>query len=338
MRSISALLTISVLCAATLAAADPNTPRAAVERSLPLLQRVGPPFWEGSGCISCHHQSLPAMAVSIARERGFTVDEAKARAAVKLTADYLEGRRDAILEGIAPSGVQRAMSYVLFGLAAEHFPGNDATDASARYLKLLQSEDGQFAVGGVHRPPLEFSTFTVTAMTIRDLQAYAPPSAREQYTASIRKAAQWLAQAEPRVTEEQVFKVLGLVWADSSPSAVARTVAALGKQQRTDGGWSQLPTLESDAYATGEVLVALNAAGMKTGDPVYKRGVEFLLGTQAADGSWHVKTRSEPVQVYFETGFPYGVDQFISTAASSWATAALALTQPLSKLALNQPK
>jgi hypothetical protein len=45
-----------------------------------------------------------------------------------------------------------------------------------------------------------------------------------------------------------------------------------------------------------------------------------------ADGSWFVRSRSLPVQPYFETGFPHGRSQFISCAATSWATAALGLT------------
>jgi hypothetical protein len=41
-----------------------------------------------------------------------------------------------------------------------------------------------------------------------------------------------------------------------------------------------------------------------------------------------VGSRSKPFQTYFESGFPYGKDQFISLAASSWATTALALALP----------
>src|ERR1700688_2066058 len=83
----------------------------------------------------------------------------------------------------------------------------------------------------------------------------------------------------------------------------------------------------SDAYATGEALYALNAAGrMPASDPVYVKGVKYLLNTQAADGSWHVKSRSIWLQPYFESGFPYGHDQWISAAGTSWATMALSLT------------
>jgi hypothetical protein len=83
----------------------------------------------------------------------------------------------------------------------------------------------------------------------------------------------------------------------------------------------------SDAYATGEALYALHLAGkMPTTDPVYQKGVDYLRQTQAVDGSWHVKTRSIPVQPYFESGFPYGHDQWISAAGTSWAAMALTLT------------
>jgi hypothetical protein len=67
---------------------------------------------------------------------------------------------------------------------------------------------------------------------------------------------------------------------------------------------------------------------MKANDSLYERGVQFLLRTQLADGSWFVKSRTEAFQPYFETGFPHGHDQWISAAGTSWAIAALALTQP----------
>jgi hypothetical protein len=116
----------------------------------------------------------------------------------------------------------------------------------------------------------------------------------------------------------------------------AKTVEAaareLGQTQRPDGGWGQLDKMESDAYATGTALVALQqAGGLATGDQAYRRGLKYLLSTQLADGTWHVRSRSKPFQTYFESGFPHGKDQFISLAASSWATTALLLALPAAK-------
>jgi hypothetical protein len=52
--------------------------------------------------------------------------------------------------------------------------------------------------------------------------------------------------------------------------------------------------------------------------------VQFLLNSQLADGSWYVKTRTFPVQPYFDSDFPHEKDQFISAAATNWAVMALA--------------
>jgi len=61
-------------------------------------------------------------------------------------------------------------------------------------------------------------------------------------------------------------------------------------------------------------------------DPAYRRGVEYLLKSQLADGSWFVRTRALGFQPYFETGFPHGVNQSISAAGTGWATMALILS------------
>jgi squalene cyclase len=103
--------------------------------------------------------------------------------------------------------------------------------------------------------------------------------------------------------------------------------AAALAEQRADGGWAQLPTLESDAYATGQTLYALHiAGGLPVSHPAYQRGVRFLRETQHPDGSWFVRTRAFPFQKHFDTGFPHGKDQWISAAGTSWAAMALILT------------
>jgi len=80
----------------------------------------------------------------------------------------------------------------------------------------------------------------------------------------------------------------------------------------------------SNAYATGQALVALRESGITApADQQYQRGVRYLVRSQMEDGSWLVKTRSPSFQPYFESDFPHGYDQFISAAASNWAVMAL---------------
>ena len=72
-----------------------------------------------------------------------------------------------------------------------------------------------------------------------------------------------------------------------------------------------------------EVELPSREFGLVVGEPVEFR---FLSSTQRADGSWYVGSRSAKFQPYFESGFPYEHDQWISSMATGWATAALALS------------
>jgi squalene cyclase len=323
----TACLTIFFTCLLQSGGLNPVDVRTSVEKAIPLLQKAAPAFWKETGCISCHHNVLPSMAVTTAHDRGFAIDEAAAASIRSVTANYLQVRTERILQGLAPPGAEDTMSYVLFALAAAHFPGNDGTEAGVRYLKIRQAEDGRWIIRA-HRPPLESSSISLTAVSIRVLQAFAPPAQKVQYAKSIARAAQYLDRAQPRNTEESTMRLLGLIWADAPAASAQQAVASLTKAQRRDGGWSQLPTLESDAYATGQALVALQAAGMQTTDAIYERGAAFLLKSQRPDGSWLVKSRVDTFQPYFESGFPYHNDQWISAAGTSWAVTALALTRP----------
>jgi hypothetical protein len=141
----------------------------------------------------------------------------------------------------------------------------------------------------------------------------------------VRRGATWLATASTRSNEDLAFKLLGLAWGRAQKTSVQTAGRALVAAQRLDGGWAQLASMESDAYATGQALVALADGGVLTpGDPVYTRGVQFLLKTQFENGSWLVRTRALPLQPLFEIGFPHGRDQWISAAATNWAAMALA--------------
>jgi hypothetical protein len=99
--------------------------------------------------------------------------------------------------------------------------------------------------------------------------------------------------------------------------------------QRADGGWADIDTTPSTAFATGRALAALEIAGLPVSDEVYRKGVKYLLSTQLEDGSWFVRSRSMALQPYFDSGFPHGFDQWISAAGTSWATIALSLAAPV---------
>jgi ankyrin repeat protein len=147
----------------------------------------------------------------------------------------------------------------------------------------------------------------------------------------IRAAQRWLLHTTPVSTEDATFRLLGLVWTKAPESDIAAASSDLRKLQRSGGGWAQLSGYPADAYSTGEALYALSEAGAAS-DAVWRRGLTFLRSTQQADGTWHVRTRMlSPADVsppYFTTGFPYQHDEYISYAATCWATMALLRDMP----------
>lgn len=302
--------------------------RAALQRSIPLLQRSDVAFIQKTGCISCHSNTLTAMTVATARAHKLPVDEATARQQRTAIASLLDSLRDPAL--LATGTLTNAASNILAGLAAEQYPADTTTDAVAHFIKTRQLADGSWRNWFIdHRPPLQGSDIDVTAMSLRALRAYAPTALRAEYEKTVERGLAWLMTAQPRTTDERALQLLGMKWGGvaANNETLRRAGRALVSDQRPDGGWAQLPTLGSDAYATGQVLFALHESGaLSVTDGAYQRGVQFLLKTQLEDGSWYVQTRSIPFQPYFESGFPHGPDQWISTAATNWASMALALS------------
>jgi hypothetical protein len=201
-------------------------------------------------------------------------------------------------------------------------PPSLGTDAWMYYLAAKQRPAGNWH-GLTTRPPIQDGDFNRTAMAIRNIAVYAPPARKAEFAARVARAASWLAAQRPLTTEDRVMQLLGLVWAGAHAPARATRTRELLALQRADGGWAQTPHLATDAYATGQVLFAMRELGMSASDAAVGRAVAFLLRTQADDGTWHVKSRAMKIQPYFESGFPYGHDQWISQSGTAWAAMGL---------------
>lgn len=121
------------------------------------------------------------------------------------------------------------------------------------------------------------------------------------------------------------MRLAGLAWSGAEKEKIRRAARELVLQQRNDGGWAGNPSLASDAYSTGEALHILHESGCAAVlDDAYRRGINFLLRTQHDNGAWHVRSRAVKMNPYFESGFPFGDDQWISAAGTAWASLALA--------------
>ena len=175
---------------------------------------------------------------------------------------------------------------------------------------------------------MEDSLVTATAMGVRVLTLYPMAAAREQLAEKLQRAQRWLLSVDARSAEDRAMRLMGLVWSRASRAEVDSRVRQVLGQQQSSGGWAQRVELEPDAYATGMSLYALRTAHVPATNEAYRKGIQFLLRNQYQDGAWLVKTRSYPIQAYFESGYPFGNNQFISAAGANWAILAIAETLP----------
>lgn len=331
---ILSLLLASVSLPASATADEPplsaEVLKPAVQKILPLLEKgAAGSMKERPRCFTCHNQGLPLMALTTAKRHGFAVDEELLKKQGEFIAGFLERNRPAFLNGKGTGGQVATAGEALRALETVDWKPDEATAAVSEYLLTFQKDSGHWKMTS-DRPPSESSHFTANYLAIRALQRFSTDEQKERRDQRIEQARQWLLKTAPQETEDRVFQLLSLHRLHAADE-LAKAADELLAAQRDDGGWSQKPDMESDAYATGSALVALHETGrLKTSDTAYQRGLRFLLKTQQADGSWHVKSRSKPFQAYFESGFPHGTDQFISIAASSWAATALILACPVS--------
>jgi N-acyl-D-amino-acid deacylase len=314
--------------ASTAGAAEPTTEqiRAVVGRALPLIEASTKEYLLQRECFSCHHQAIPVLALTLARGRGFAVDPENLREQLDLTRADLNGDIASYRAGKGqPGGVERA-GYALWTLELGDRPPDETTAAVTGFLLTRDAARDHWNSASHTRPPSEASDFTATFVALRGLRAFGSVEQGARIAARVERVRGWLEANEGGDTEDRVFRLRALKLCSADDAVLRAAVERLRATRRDDGGWAQIDGSTSDAYATGTVLTALHqAGGLSTDDDAYRRGLDFLIKTQEPDGSWHVKSRSKPFQTYFESGFPHGKDQFISSTASAWATAALSL-------------
>jgi len=303
--------------------------RAAVEKSLPLLQAGAVGHRENRTCFACHQQGPPIFALTAARQHGFKVDDEELGRQSAFIAKFLDGNRENYLLGKGTGGQADTAGYALWALSAADWKADPTTAAVVEYL-LLRHKDKEHWLNSSNRPPSEAGPFTTTYIALYGLSSYGTTEQQERISTRTAQVRDWLIKTPAKDNEDRVFRLWALKAANAPSSDTAAAAKELLSKQREDGGWAQLDSgeparaTESDAYATGSALVALHDAGdLATSDPAYQKGLAYLLKTQKDDGSWHVVSRSKPFQPYYESGFPHGNDQFISCAASGWSTWAM---------------
>lgn len=320
------ILTVAGFTAVTAYHTDPEEIKTAINKSLPLLQSSSHTFLiNAGGCHSCHGQGLGGIAFSLAKEKGFAIQDSILKEALDSIHINWTQHKHYLAQNDDPAAIIISGGYDLWAFTANHIAPDKTSELLAKNMMQRQLKDGSWVAPNA-RPPIEYYSFSATALTVKGIQAYLPAIFSTEVQQHVTKAKEWMMNTTPVANEEKIFQLLGLAWAHGDAIFIQQQAKKLIAAQHADGGWGQLDSLPSDAYATGQSLYALHQSGqLGTDAPVYQKGITFLLQTQEQDGSWNVQTRSFPSVEYVYSGFPHGDNQFISAAGTNWATMALLL-------------
>jgi hypothetical protein len=256
--------------------------RAAVERSLPFIEKKGVEWMRDRKCTSCHQVTFMLWSHREALEHGIAVDAKKLDVWTEWSIEYtLTTKTD---KGERGGGID-TMAQLLLARG---------TNADPRYREIadlmlvLQKEDGHFDAGGQlpsQRRPKNETNEVTTQWVLLALQSL--PS--EEALKSVQeRAATWLADRKPGKSNESLALAALFTRSDE-------LLQKLLESQNDDGGWSWLIGEASDALATGQTLYLLGRWGAAVDPQRIQRARDFLIKTQREDGSWKVaSTKAKP--------------------------------------------
>jgi hypothetical protein len=215
-------------------------------------------------------------------------------------------------------------------LASATVPVASRTPEAATGIKTLLEEiaqsqlpDGSWAHTGGRAPTLE-SQEVATLIAMLALASEPMDSSEGAAAERLKRGQAWLSEhPEPSTLQALVLRVLVETRLGGEPAVRESRIDAILALQRPDGGWSQAEGLESDAFATGQTLYTLAAAGVSPSHPALVRARDYLVSTPNDDGSWPMASRPIPPD-----GAPSKNLSPITLAGSAWATLGLLRTVP----------
>jgi len=325
------MLALAALLIPTAPAADPalGDVRAAVEKSLPFLEKSSAAWRADRKCVTCHQVPFTIWALNDAKARGLAVDTAKVDDLTKWAFDFCTTNEH---EGQKTGGFHLTMVDMVLSQAAAA-QREDAVKAYALFETLFakrQKPDGSWREGnqvklaGAEREADEVDTmWTLLALRALDrLGDKVPPDTRKGLIAERDKALGFLKDARPGKRIDWLALRMLVAQEYETPAKAAELLKELRGQQSADGGWGYVRAGASYPHTTGEVLYALARMGVPGDDPAVRRAAKYLIDTQQPDGSWKALSRQAfstkpdkmtPVSVHWGT---------------AWATIGLLSTLP----------
>jgi squalene-hopene/tetraprenyl-beta-curcumene cyclase len=327
-----ALLVVTILTVDARAQDRDVDVKATINRGLSFLAKDSVAFKQMKQCYECHHAPFTIWALNEGKKQGYAVDE-------EVLADMTSWviGEDFLARLIKERAPEEEIVFneapLLLALGIEAGNTNDKQDGLKKLLASVvndQGKDGSWKRVKEARPILS-SPDTLTMLVLLALSAPNAPDLGQEGKTAREKALQWLLTTKP--DDELQPTVLSLIlWRRlGRPDSEWKPLEQqLRSAQNEDGGWSQLKSGESDAYATGQALYALAEAGVPKDDAAIRSALSFLAKSQREDGAWAMTSRAIMGNGKVATKF-----EPITHAGSAWAVMGLVRTVPAAEVTVS---
>ena len=114
--------------------------RNAVEGGLRIVQRGAQNYPNNRDCFSCHHQTLPMLAMHEASKAGITIDSELMKDQVQFIRDLFEDRLDSVTNGKSLGGQSLTAVHVLWSFELGGVSNDDYSDAFVSYILHQQKK------------------------------------------------------------------------------------------------------------------------------------------------------------------------------------------------------
>jgi len=285
------VLTTIAATLAIIVSVAPEDIRPTIDRGLRFIEADGKKWKDERDCASCHHVPMMLWTLSSAKSNGHAINESLFTEMTEWS--LREDNASKILyNSDVPAEKQVyfiASTYVMLafpnGTPAGQNEAGNITRLTA-FIQEKQSADGSWPASG--RQPVNA---TIESVTILNRIALAAPWAAGAQP-NVEKANAWLkAQAPADEFQTRNLQLVLAVLEKAPDAALLPLIDRICENQNADGGWSQIPEMPSDAYATGQALYALARARCGYNYSATARGLAFLQSTQKEDGSWPMESR-----------------------------------------------
>lgn len=312
------LLTLMLSVSLCFNQSAPSTAQTPEAKALAFLIREVPAWSTNNGCFSCHNNGDAARALYVAAHKGQRVPTA----ALTATTNWLSapGRWD---ENKGDPGFSdKRLADVQFSAALlTAFETGQVRDVrplqeAARKLLAGQDADGSWKIdaGNTLGSPATYGTPLATWMALRVLRQ----AKLTETTAAAQRAERWLRQLPP----QNVFTAATVLQFSAREPGVqasrhrAESLNLLRRAQTRAGGWGPYADAPAEVFDTALVLLALAEVRQETGvKELLRRGRNYLIAQQTAEGNWSPTTR------------PSGGDSYAQMMSTTgWATLALFAT------------